>query len=355
MISRAKNNFGAAINLTAFYFIFSVSVVLGAVSFDSASSGAAFSNTGVSSLTWQHTVTTTGTEKALFVSVSTTTDPILPGSPVCTTQPLLCNSASLPGTASARVVSVTYNGDPMQAVGFQVSADLKQAVEIYRLVAPDEGMPYNVVVTLNPASVFQVVGGSTSFTGVSQTTPNGSFNSASGTNNMPTVTVGDAVVGDIVLDALAIPPNALNAVVGANQTERYNGRTSFNNTYDLGAGSTEPGTAATETMSWQTTNSDNWAIAAIAVKQSVVSAASVTVGGRVLTATGKGIARARVMLTNSKGETRTALTNYSGYFNFQDVMAGETYIFNVSSKLYTFNPQAVTINDEITGLKFIAE
>lgn len=355
MIFKATKVIGAAFFFAALYLVFSAAAVSAQVVYDSTASNAAFSNLGVSSLTWQHTVTAAGAKKALFVGISTTADPLTPGLPICTTQPLLCTSPPLPGSASARVISVTYNGVMMQFVGFQVSADLRQAVEIYRLVNPPSGMPFNVVVMLNPASVFQVVGGSNSFTGVSDTAPNGVFNQAFGTNNMPTVSVGDAVVGDIVLDALAIPPGALNAVVGANQLERYNGRTFFNNSYDLGAGSTEPGTMAAETMSWTTTNSSNWVLAAIAVKQFVNTAAGVSVGGRVLTSAGKGIFRARVTLTDSNGETRTALTNFSGYYRFENVRAGETYFFGVSAKLQTFNPQVVSINEETNELNFVAQ
>ena len=354
MILRTRGFIWATIFAVSFLAI-STTSALAQVVFDSTSSNAAFSNTGVISLTWQHTVTAMGVKKALFVSVSTTADPLAPSLPICMTQPLLCTSLPLPGSASARVVSVTYNGDPMQFVGSQVSADLKQAVEIYRLVAPDEGMPYNVVVTLNPASVFQVVGGSNSFRGVSDTTPNGIFNSAIGTNNMPTLTVSDAVVGDLVLDALAIPPGALNALVGANQTELYNGRIFFNNSYDLAAGSIEPGATAPETMSWTTTNNSNWALAAIAVRQFTATAATVTISGRVLSSSGRGIARARVSFTDANGQTRTAMTNFFGYYRFEAVAAGETYIFGVNAKFYTFNSQIVTVNEDLSELNFVAE
>jgi hypothetical protein len=354
MYFRAGKFLGAATFYAAFYLAVLAVGISAQIQFDTASSGAAFSNLGVSSLTWQHTVTEDGINRALFVGISTTTDPVTPSLPICTAQPLLCTSNPLLPSASARVASVTYNGDMMLPVGFRVSPDLKQAVEIYRLVAPDEGQ-HDVVVTLNPASVFQVVGGSNSFENVSQVVPNGAFVSANGTDAMPILTVGDALSGDIVLDALAIPPNALNAVVGGMQIERYNGRVFFNNTYDIGAGSTESGTAAaTETMSWLTTNPSNWALAAISIKQSNPTAAAVTVSGRVLNFSGRGVSRARVTITDSNGVTRSAITNFFGYFRFEEVTAGETYIFNVSAKLYSFSPQIVTVNENITELNFIA-
>ena len=352
MISKKAKIFSATIFLSVFCLVFAVGGARAQVVFDSASSGAAFSNTGVLSLTWQHTVTPSGANRALFVGISTTVAPLLTGTPICTPQPALCTGSPLMGTTSTRVISVTYNGVAMQQVGFQVSSDMAQAVEIFRLVAPSTGTN-DVLVTFNPSIVFQVIGGSTSFTGVSQTTPTGAFTSAFGANNAPTVSVSDAVVGDMVLDALVVPPSANNAVVGADQTERYNGRSFFSNSYDLGAGSTEPGAAGNETMSWTTTNTSNWALAAVAVKQSVATAASVSISGRVLTAYGRGVPRARVTLTDASGETRYAMTNFFGYYRFEQVTPGETYIFNVESKSNKFAPRVLTVTEDLSDFNFI--
>lgn len=85
------------------------------------------------------------------------------------------------------------------------------------------------------------------------------------------------------------------------------------------------------------------------------TAASVTVGGRVFAAKGRGLAGARVFLTNQAGETRSAMTSSFGYFRFNDVAAGETYIFTVVSKRYYFTSQVVSITDDLTELNFIAE
>lgn len=84
------------------------------------------------------------------------------------------------------------------------------------------------------------------------------------------------------------------------------------------------------------------------------TAAAVTVGGRVLSATGRGVANARVLLTNAGGETRNALTNQFGYYRFQGVSAGETYFLSVVSKRFLFLPQVVTVTEEINNLDFNA-
>jgi hypothetical protein len=84
------------------------------------------------------------------------------------------------------------------------------------------------------------------------------------------------------------------------------------------------------------------------------TAASVTIAGRVLAPSGKGVSSARVYLTDSQGETRTALTNQFGYFRFENVAAGETYVFNVFSKRYSFQPQVINVTQEINDLNFTA-
>jgi hypothetical protein len=85
------------------------------------------------------------------------------------------------------------------------------------------------------------------------------------------------------------------------------------------------------------------------------TAASVSVGGRVTVNGGKGLANARVYLTNADGSTRTAITNNFGYYNFEDVGAGATYTINVVSKRFTFAPQVVNVSEQITNLNFTAE
>lgn len=86
------------------------------------------------------------------------------------------------------------------------------------------------------------------------------------------------------------------------------------------------------------------------------TAAEVTVGGRVLTADGRGIRNVRVIWTDRNGETRTVISGAFGHFRFTGVAAGETYIFNVAAKRYQFsNPTQVrTILEETNDLNFVA-
>lgn len=86
------------------------------------------------------------------------------------------------------------------------------------------------------------------------------------------------------------------------------------------------------------------------------TAANVSVGGRVLTSQGYGIRNARVTLTNSNGATRTAITSGFGYYRFDEVAVGQTYVVAVRSKRYRFasDTQVLSVNDEITDLIFTA-
>ncbi len=84
------------------------------------------------------------------------------------------------------------------------------------------------------------------------------------------------------------------------------------------------------------------------------TAAQVSVGGRVTNSQGRGIARARVTLTGASGAPHTAFTNAFGYFRFEEVAAGETYIVEVRHKRHQFAPQVVTVNEAISDLNFMA-
>ena len=85
------------------------------------------------------------------------------------------------------------------------------------------------------------------------------------------------------------------------------------------------------------------------------TAAGVSVSGRVFTPNGRGLGNAQVILTNPNGNTSTVITSPFGYFRFESVSVGETYIFNVSSKRYQFAPQVVYVSDQLNELNFFAE
>lgn len=82
------------------------------------------------------------------------------------------------------------------------------------------------------------------------------------------------------------------------------------------------------------------------------TAANVSVSGRVWTPNSRGLMNATVNLIDVNGHTRHARTNAFGYFQFDDVPAGQTYIVDVKSKSYSFAPQIVTVMGDLTALNF---
>jgi len=76
--------------------------------------------------------------------------------------------------------------------------------------------------------------------------------------------------------------------------------------------------------------------------------------GRITNENGYGVSKAAVSSTDSKGETGTARTSSFGYYKFEDVGAGETYVFEVASKRYRFTPQVVSIYADLTDLNAVA-
>ena len=87
----------------------------------------------------------------------------------------------------------------------------------------------------------------------------------------------------------------------------------------------------------------------------VPTAANVAIAGRVLTSDGRGLRNAVVSITDSSGNSRTARTSSFGYYRFEDVTSGGTYVVSVASKLYQFTSRTISVADEITDLDLIAD
>jgi hypothetical protein len=87
----------------------------------------------------------------------------------------------------------------------------------------------------------------------------------------------------------------------------------------------------------------------------VPTAAQSTVGGRIMNSNGRGLSRVRIAITNQQGETRFATSNQFGYYRIDELNTGETYIFELKSKTYQFNPQVLTITENLDNLNFIAQ
>ena len=83
------------------------------------------------------------------------------------------------------------------------------------------------------------------------------------------------------------------------------------------------------------------------------AAAAVPVSGQVVDQFGKPVSRVRVSMTKSNGTTLTAISNPFGYFRFDEIEVGETYIVYAEAKGHTFEPQLITVLDEISDIRLI--
>lgn len=84
------------------------------------------------------------------------------------------------------------------------------------------------------------------------------------------------------------------------------------------------------------------------------TAAAVPVSGKVLTTKGTGIARALITMTDDRGNTFTTRTNTFGFYKFENVAAGQSYVFSITSKNYNFEQQIVPVLETVSELNFYA-
>lgn len=236
------------------------SSALSGIIFDNSAASCIFNSAGVAtSFSWTHTITNTFNSRVLIVGVSTFA------------------TAGTPGATS-----VTYGGVALTLQGTVTNNNT--TAEIWRATETQIASRANdtVTVTLGAGVTQYAVGGSASFYGVNQTTPNRNFigntgNTGVGSTNDPNVTVPSAT-GEVVIDTVASQfATGNNLLVGAGQTERWNGATDSDcngnpitepnlTLSSVGAGSTEPGASPSVVMSWNAgADSVNWAIGAVSL------------------------------------------------------------------------------------------
>jgi hypothetical protein len=88
------------------------------------------------------------------------------------------------------------------------------------------------------------------------------------------------------------------------------------------------------------------------------TAASASISGRVTTADGRGIRNARVVITgNTLPEPRVVATGSLGYFSFDGLQTGETYVVTVGSQRYTFSvpSRVISLVDNVADANFVAD
>ena len=87
------------------------------------------------------------------------------------------------------------------------------------------------------------------------------------------------------------------------------------------------------------------------------TAAPIAISGRVKTSADRGIRGAVVTLTSGNGHLISVTTSSFGYYRFQSLAAGETYILTVRAPRFLFsNSSAVVMaEDNIADLDFVAD
>ena len=85
------------------------------------------------------------------------------------------------------------------------------------------------------------------------------------------------------------------------------------------------------------------------------TAAGVSVSGRILTGSGRGVRNARVRLIDGNGATQTVSSRAFGNYNFAEITAGQTVTVFVEAKNYSFAPRIISITADIENLDFTAQ
>jgi hypothetical protein len=90
----------------------------------------------------------------------------------------------------------------------------------------------------------------------------------------------------------------------------------------------------------------------------VPTAAQASISGRVTTADGIAIRNAEVTVTGNTLQTPLRVSTSSfGYFTFDGLQTGETYVVTVNSRRYIFQTpsQVISLTDNVSDLDFVAE
>jgi uncharacterized repeat protein (TIGR01451 family) len=213
----------------------------------SSSSSAEITGTGTTVLTFGHTTTNTGTNVLMLVGVS----------------------LNITNSPTAGVVGVTLSGAAFNFVGAHNDAGNTRRVEMWYLLAPATGT-HNVHVSVSVPAAGQTVGvvaGATTFTGVDQTVPLGTFVSASGAAAGYSELDVPSVINGMILDTLAIGGNITAAIPGP-QVSQWNLASGGADPPDVtGSGSSRTGAPSvpiSETFSGNT----NWSLGAVSVNPS---------------------------------------------------------------------------------------
>jgi len=196
---------------------------------------------------------------------------------------------------------------------------------------------------------------------------NGSPDFAFGVNSKVTTTIGST---NDVANAIRVQPSGKIIVAGYAQNPeadlvsvRYNSNGTLDSSIwgtsgvsitDLGAGDETNGIVFSFNGNLLAVGKSAGNAVVAQFRDLGPSAAMASISGRVITTNGTGIKNALITLSNSAGATRTAISNSFGYYRFDDIEAGKTYVINASSKRFEFsNPTRVLdVSEDLNEVDF---
>ena len=85
----------------------------------------------------------------------------------------------------------------------------------------------------------------------------------------------------------------------------------------------------------------------------LTTSAGVLVSGRVMAPDGRGLRGTPVTIIDSEGVATTVMTSSLGYYTFNDVEPGGTFIVGVNSRRYRFTSRVIQVADSLTDIDFI--
>jgi subtilisin-like proprotein convertase family protein len=94
----------------------------------------------------------------------------------------------------------------------------------------------------------------------------------------------------------------------------------------------------------------------LALQTAIPVAANAAIKGQVVDTNGRGISRARVVLTDTNtGNSKVFNTNSFGHFSFDELEVGHFFIISASHKRYQFpnGTQSFTLSEDLGGFEFV--
>jgi hypothetical protein len=83
------------------------------------------------------------------------------------------------------------------------------------------------------------------------------------------------------------------------------------------------------------------------------TAATVSLSGRVLASGGSGVRGAVVSMTDLHGVQRSTITNAFGYYTFDSVQSGGSFVMRATARRFTFGARVINVSDSLTDIDFV--